>query len=179
MCASLLHAPALASAEEQSSDEVKVVIGDEVFVPGNLKPQKTVCSDKDSEQSIQHSTALDYAADGSGLVPGISRLRCGNAKWGLRHIDAGHGDGKDGGHSWRNIVQKHMPPGTGWEEFMVFAYKAILGDPSYSSYAEDNDSYRYTAPVKIIQNGKVKRTYRPLILVPADSYNVITAYPRK
>ena len=55
----------------------------------------------------------------------------------------------------------------------------ILGDPSYSSYAEDNDSYRYTAPVKIIQNGKVKRTYHPLILVSADSYNVITAYPRK
>ncbi len=62
---------------------------------------------------------------------------------------------------------------------MVFSYESILGAPSYSSYAEKNDTYRYTAPVRVIVNGKVKRTYHPLILVAADSYNVITAYPRK
>lgn len=117
-----------------------------------IKPQKTACSGKDSTQSVKYKTPLDYAADGSGLVPGEAKMRCGNDDCGLRHIDREHGDGTTGkrsDHAWSNTVQKHLPV-AGWEEFMVFSYEAILGTPSHSSYAEENDTYRCTAPIKVI-----------------------------
>ena len=41
-----------------------------------IKPQKTACSGKDSTQSVKYKTPLDYAADGSGLVPGEAKMRC-------------------------------------------------------------------------------------------------------
>lgn len=176
MSATLLFAPTSASASEQSSDDWKVVVGDAVYDPSEIEPQSSSCTSKMNSQTIRHSTQLDYASDGSGLVPGVSRIRCGNERWGLKHIDVEHGDGGD--HGWRNIVNKYPIGGT-WEEFMVFSYEAILGEPHYATYRESNDVYRYTAPVKVINKGEVVRIYHPLIAVAADSYNVITAYPRK
>lgn len=180
-CLALLCAPTSASASEQPSDDWKVVVGDQVYNPSEIKPQATECTSKMDSQKIQYSTQLDYAADGSGLVPGVSRIRCGNDNWGLRHIDLEHGDGENGkksDHAWRNIVNKYPLGASNWEELMVFSYESILGAPQYASYKEANDTYRYTAPVKIIEKGEVKRTYHPLVVVSAESYNVITAYPR-
>lgn len=176
MGGALVCAPSATYAGEQPADDWKVVVGDEVYDPSEIQPQASSCSSKMNSQTIRYSAQLDYATDGSGLVPGVSRIRCGNEDWGLRHIDAGHGDGGD--HGWRNIVNKYPIGGT-WEDFMAFSFEAIVGDPSYATYRESNDVYRYTAPVKIINKGEVVRTYHPLVVVAADSYNVITSYPRK
>lgn len=156
-----------------------VTVGGVEFEPGDVKALSSTCDDPLLRpQSVIYSTRINPTAGGDGLQAGTAKIRCGNKSWGLRHIDARHGTAPGSDRAWAKIVEKYPIGGT-WEELMVFSFQAILDVPENVNYRESNDTWTYTAPVKISNKGEVVATYHPKISVASDSYNVITAYPQR
>ncbi|GAA4514535.1 MULTISPECIES: hypothetical protein [Nonomuraea] len=99
-----------------------------------------------------------------------SKLLCGSAKWGYRHIKDRHRD------DWQ-AVANYL--GQDWRSFADWAIEQTLKAPdSAPAYRQNNDTYAYRTPIQIRdEKNKVRARYRPVVVIAAKTKNIITAYP--
>lgn len=63
-----------------------------------------------------------------------------------------------------------------WDDLMNWAVNAILTQPLHT-FVEPGLKACYTAPIQIIQNGKVVSTFYPTVIISTNNRVIITAYP--
>jgi len=111
------------------------------------------------------------AGNGHWIRGGSSILHCGSsAKWGLRHIEAGHQS------QWEYDA---WLVGTNWRNQADTAIAEVLIDPDRVTYRSQNNTSCYSREIYLERNDnhRVVGTRIPKVVVAAVSKNIITAYP--
>lgn len=101
-----------------------------------------------------------------------SDLLCGTDGFGYRHIKQRHMT------QWESLA---FMVGSNWRDFADFAIEQILKapEPGFPTYDAGRDTWTYRAPVQIIDNnGEVRDTYRPFVIIANQDTKIITASPR-
>jgi hypothetical protein len=114
-----------------------------------------------------------FRRNGAPGAGGTSKLLCGTAGFGYRHIKARHM------RDWQNLAGL---VGSDWRSFTDFAIEQILKapEPGFPSYNKKNDTWTYRAPVQIRDsNGNVVDTYRPVVSIANGDQKIITAFPAR
>ncbi|WP_344928112.1 hypothetical protein [Saccharopolyspora gregorii] len=102
-----------------------------------------------------------------------SDLLCGTAGFGYRHIKDRHMT------QWQTLAGM---VGSNWRDFADFAIAQILKapEPGSPTFDQARNTWTYRSPVQIIdQNGVVRDTYRPFVIVAHQDTKIITAYPAR
>jgi hypothetical protein len=121
------------------------------------------CSGHDANRSLQ---AFKRTAKG-GAPRGIAELRCGNSSWGWRHITTGHK---------ADYGKISAPSGKSWDTFAKWCVGQTLGSPSSATKQSSNNTYLYTAPIQIWNNGALQKTHQNRVSVRTSDWVIVTSY---
>lgn len=131
-------------------------------------PPWAACGIKDPSDKLVHQ----YTAGSTPMGPEFLRkpnLRCGNEKFGYRHIKLEHKD------DWKALANR---VGGDWKDFASFAIQSSLETPQKACLGDAND-IRYIGMVEIRRsNGLSGEKYYPRVPVGKDTNNIITAFPQ-
>ncbi|MGH3520677.1 MAG: hypothetical protein ACRDQ7_25550, partial [Haloechinothrix sp.] len=106
-------------------------------------------------------------AAGPQIAAGEAYLRCGNDKWGYRHIANRHGQ------DWQNVATMI---GSNWRDLCDFAIAETLKVPGSVTYNQDDNTWLYIAPLEIKNSrGEVIRRYQAKVAI-GNGKNILTAF---
>jgi hypothetical protein len=102
---------------------------------------------------------------------GLARLRCGDSKYGYRHIQIRHQQ------DWQNIADYD---GVNWRTAADWGMWNALYHPESSSWQSPNDTQVYEATIRLInkRTRQVVRLATVRVVVARGSKNIITSFPR-
>lgn len=100
-----------------------------------------------------------------------ARLRCGNKKWGLRHIEKNHYP------EWDKYASMMVEP---WQIITNWAWTQTLSHPDAKKYQGGKRTFLYRTPVEVKNSdGKVMDKFYSYVAVMKGYQNIVTAFTGK
>lgn len=136
---------------------------------GFVGPIWAACGVKDPHDKLVHQYDAGAPPMGAEFLR-KPNLKCGNEKYGYRHIKLEHMD------DWGNIATR---VGGNWRDFASFAIQSSLEAPAKACLGGNNEII-YLGVIELRNsNGLVGERYYPRVTVGQSTNNIITAFPQK
>ena len=117
------------------------------------------------------------------MLTGVCRLSNGLQKEELREesqsfdvvIHRGAGDTSPPGTKL-TTARLVLPLEKSWDTFAKWCVGQTLGSPSSATKQSSNNTYLYTAPIQIWNNGALQKTYQNRVSVRTSDWVIVTSY---
>jgi hypothetical protein len=141
---------------------------------GGTRPPWLPCGLNDPRTKIikTYVRASSRSTDGTVFPSGVATLRCGDTKYGYRHIVLRHRD------EWRTNAARSEDV---WLDLADFSITAALTDPDRVTYDPRNDAFCFSREIYLVNNRTGQRVgyLIPNVVVGFGTLDVVTAIPKK